>query len=102
GCARAYVSSFVPYSPHFRLLPATAATIDIVEQRREGAGAGLRAAGLAAAPDGTPHILFSSQDAVPNDAWIATPGDGGWKKRSLRDRKSTRLNSRHVKNSYAV
>ena len=66
-------------------LPATAATIEVIEQVREGAGAGLRAAGLSILPDGRPVALYSSQDVVPNDAWLAMPdGDGGWEKHSLR------------------
>jgi len=65
-------------------LPATAATVDVIKQFREGPGAGLRAAGLAVAPDGRPVVLCSNQDVHPNEAWLATPGEDGWEERSLR------------------
>lgn len=63
-------------------LPATAESVDIVAQNRDGAS--LRAAGLTVAPDGQPLVLYSDQGRQPNETWIATPSESGWKSQSLR------------------
>jgi len=66
-------------------LPATAQTVDIVSQKREGPGVGLRAGALAVGPDDKPYVLCSSYDESPMEAWLAYPDDtGAWNQRPLR------------------
>lgn len=64
-------------------LPATASTVDIIVQDREGKGTGYRAGTIALA-DGTPYILYSLYDELPMQTTLAHWADGDWQTRTLR------------------
>jgi len=66
-------------------LPATSTSIDVIAQEREDVGVGSRAGTVAVAPDGRPHVLYSSYDRIPMETWIASPDDTGrWQRSPLR------------------
>src|SRR5690606_41082888 len=83
---------FFPYTTLFRSVPAGAAT---APEATHADGAPIGEAPAAGATMGGALAGGATQ------SWSA-PGDGGAATRTLEDRKSTRLNSSHVKISYAV
>ncbi len=67
-------------------LPATADTINIIEQARGGEGVGFRAGNIAIGPNRMPYIVCASYDALPMESWLATPdANNQWQRRYFRD-----------------
>lgn len=65
-------------------LPASAKTVDIIAQEREGEGVGLRCGTLAVDDHDRPHVLYSTYDSLPTRAWLASPDDEGhWRSQEL-------------------
>ncbi|MHC4405861.1 MAG: BNR-4 repeat-containing protein [Planctomycetota bacterium] len=66
-------------------LPATPATVEIVDGTRKLTGPeNLRPGNIAVDPDGNPWIVYSRLDRQPFETWLARPkAGGGWEKKSI-------------------
>jgi hypothetical protein len=66
-------------------LPATAKTVEVVNQNLDDENAGLRGGGLVVLPDGRPCVICSDYRTEIPSAWLAIPNaDGTWNHDLLR------------------
>ena len=65
-------------------LPATSATVDIIDNDGGRGGRGFRCGAMAVNGDGTPLVLYGDTSHRPPQAWLASPeADGEWAKHPL-------------------